>query len=130
MQLAGTDTSANTLAFAIAQLANHQEIQKKLIDEIHSVVGRDRHPTHEDLARMPYLEAVFHETLRRHTVVPWGLGHVVVEDIQVGQYHVPADVRWLLLSAATAGHSLSYFSASHSRICEHLERTYEREVLG
>jgi len=70
--VAGSDTSANTLAFACYQLAKNPEIQEKLRDEINSMY--EENPTedsltYEDLQKMPYLEQVICETLRFHNLV-------------------------------------------------------------
>ena len=68
--VAGSDTSANTLAFACYQLAKNPEIQEKLRDEISSMF--DENPTesltYEDLQKMPYLEQIICETLRFHNL--------------------------------------------------------------
>ena len=69
--VAGSDTSANTLAFACYQLAKNPEIQEKLRIEINSMF--DENPseeslTYEDLQKMPYLEQVICETLRFHNL--------------------------------------------------------------
>lgn len=42
----------------------HPECCKRAQQELDSVVGRDRLPTAEDRERLPYLEAIIHETLR------------------------------------------------------------------
>ena len=68
--VAGSDTSANTLAFACYQLAKNPEIQEKLRNEINYMF--DENPseslTYEDLQKMPYLEQVICETLRFHNL--------------------------------------------------------------
>ena len=48
------------------------DIQKKAQDELDSVIGRDRLPSFEDRARLPYVDAVCKEVLRWHPVVPAG----------------------------------------------------------
>ena len=64
--VAGSDTSANTLAFTCYQLAKNPEIQEKLRDEINSTTKESL--TYEDLQKMPYLEQVICETLRFHNL--------------------------------------------------------------
>ena len=68
--MAGSDTSANTLAFACYQLAKNPEIQEKLRNEINYMF--DENPseslTYEDLQKMQYLEQVICETLRFHNL--------------------------------------------------------------
>lgn len=46
--------------------------------------------TEEHLSQLPYLNAVFHETLRKHSpaaLVPLRYAH---EDTQLGGYYIPA----------------------------------------
>lgn len=47
-------------------------VQKRAQEELDAVVGRDRLPTYADVARMPYLNAIYLETLRWNQVVPLG----------------------------------------------------------
>lgn len=44
----GSETTASTLEWMIALLANHPEIQDKAYNEIKEAVGLDHLPTHED----------------------------------------------------------------------------------
>ena len=39
------------------------EVQRKAQEELDAVVGHDRLPTYADIARMPYLNAIYLETL-------------------------------------------------------------------
>ncbi|KAH7326664.1 cytochrome P450 [Stachybotrys elegans] len=71
--LAGRDTTASTLSWALYELARHPEIVAKLRAEILSTVGTDRTPTFEDLKNMSYLKAVLNETLRLYPVVPFNV---------------------------------------------------------
>ena len=48
------------------------EIQAKAQAEIEAVVGTDRLPTLEDRERLPYVHALFLETLRWNNVAPLG----------------------------------------------------------
>ena len=69
--VAGSDTSANTLAFTCYQLAKNPEIQEKLRNEINSMYKGNptkESLTYEDLQKMPYLEQVICETLRFHNL--------------------------------------------------------------
>ncbi|KLO17679.1 cytochrome P450 [Schizopora paradoxa] len=69
---AGSETSsASTSAFILA-MVNYPEVQEKARVEINAVVGADRLPTVSDKDALPYVYAVYRETLRWHTVVPQG----------------------------------------------------------
>ncbi|KAK3328887.1 cytochrome P450 [Apodospora peruviana] len=71
--LAGRDTTACTLSWAIYELARHPEAVRRLREEILSVVGPDRAPTYDDLKSMKYLQNVMNETLRLYPVVPFNV---------------------------------------------------------
>ena len=63
--------------------------QGRLYQEIQNVCGSNK-ITEEHLSQLPYLSAVFHETLRKHSpapIVPLRFAH---EDTQLGGYYVPA----------------------------------------
>lgn len=69
--LAGRDTTACTLSWAVYELARHPDALAKLRAEILSVVGPSRPPTYDDLKSMKYLQNVMNETLRLYPVVPF-----------------------------------------------------------
>nr|BED42920.1 cytochrome P450 monooxygenase [Trametes versicolor] len=68
--LAGRDTTACTLTFAIYRLAEHPDILKRLREEILDVVGPTRRPSYDDVRNMKFLRAVINETLRLYPPVP------------------------------------------------------------
>lgn len=50
----------------------YPEVQKKAQAEIDAIVGQDRLPTELDRNALTYVDKVFKEVLRWHTVVPLG----------------------------------------------------------
>jgi len=50
----------------------HPEVQAKAQAEIDRVIGKDRLPDFDDRPELPYLDAIFRETLRWHPVGPLG----------------------------------------------------------
>eukprot|EP00191_Tetraselmis_sp_GSL018_P019426 CAMPEP_0177579374 /NCGR_PEP_ID=MMETSP0419_2-20121207/918_1 /TAXON_ID=582737 /ORGANISM="Tetraselmis sp., Strain GSL018" /LENGTH=371 /DNA_ID=CAMNT_0019068021 /DNA_START=995 /DNA_END=2106 /DNA_ORIENTATION=- len=62
MIVAGSDTTASSLAAALAMLAANPEAQSALREELRPLGGRV--PAAGELERLPYLEAVVRETLR------------------------------------------------------------------
>lgn len=72
--LAGRDTTASTLSWALYELARHPAVVARLRAEILAVVGPTAHtPTYTDLKNMRYLQHVIHETLRLYPVVPFNV---------------------------------------------------------
>ena len=50
--IAGTDTTAKFIRWAIVLLTNHVSIQERLHKEIDAVIGRQRLPTSNDRSRL------------------------------------------------------------------------------
>lgn len=63
--------------------------QDRLYQEIQEVCGKEI-VTEEHLPQLPYLNAVFHETLRRHSPVPLVPPRFVHENTNLAGYEVPA----------------------------------------
>ncbi|KAL1509697.1 hypothetical protein ABEB36_004399 [Hypothenemus hampei] len=70
MYLAGYETSATTMVFALHELALNQEIQNKLRNEITEVIEKHGEITYEAVMDMEYLDKVVKETLRKYPIVP------------------------------------------------------------
>lgn len=71
--LAGRDTTACTLTWAIYELSRQPHIIKKLRQEIIEQVGLERKPTYADLKDMKYLSHILNEVLRLYPVVPFNV---------------------------------------------------------
>lgn len=89
MILAGTDTSAGTLEWAMSNLLNHPEVLKKAKTEIDEQIGLDRLIEEQDIVKLPYLQNIMSETLRLYPVAPMLLPHLASEDCMVAGYDVP-----------------------------------------
>ena len=85
-----TDTTANTVEWAISELLKNSKIIAKAMEELNNVVGPDRLVTESDLPRLPYLEALLKETMRVHPPAPLLAPHVAREDTSVDGYDVLA----------------------------------------
>uniref|UniRef100_A0A0D3GI09 Ent-kaurene oxidase n=1 Tax=Oryza barthii TaxID=65489 RepID=A0A0D3GI09_9ORYZ len=69
--------------------------EERLYQEIREVCG-DEAVTEEHLPRLPYLNAVFQETLRRHSPVPLIPPRFVHEDTKLAGYDVPAGTEMVI----------------------------------
>uniref|UniRef100_A0AAT9UUU3 Cytochrome P450 3634A3 n=1 Tax=Maconellicoccus hirsutus TaxID=177089 RepID=A0AAT9UUU3_MACHI len=104
----GTDTTAITNSFFLLAIAIHQDIQAKLYDEIFEVFGdSDRYADHDDIKRMPYLDQVMKETLRRFTLVPIILRETE-DDCKIGDRVFPAGTA-VLISIAGVHYNREYY---------------------
>ncbi|KAM4692564.1 cytochrome P450 2F3-like [Rhinophrynus dorsalis] len=91
--IAGTDTTASTIRWALRFMLLYPEIQKKVQDEIDNVLGSEKCPSLEDRVRLPYTDAVIHEVQRVASIVPNGLPHAALYDIKFKGYTIPKDTQ-------------------------------------
>ncbi|KYK56406.1 cytochrome P450 alkane hydroxylase [Drechmeria coniospora] len=71
--LAGRDTTASTLSWAMYELARYPAVWAKLRAQVLERVGGERAPSYEDLKGLTYLTHVLNETLRLYPAVPYNL---------------------------------------------------------
>lgn len=87
MVLAGHETTALTLSFALHLLARHPEVAQRLADEITTQLG-DRPATAADLPKLEYADAVVREAMRLYPPA-WALGREVTAPCVIGGYSIP-----------------------------------------
>jgi len=87
--LGGTDTTATTLLWTMANLVKNQKIQEKLYDEIKEIVKHNEEIEEEHLKRMPYLKAVVLETFRRHPPGHFILPRAVIQETIFDGHKIP-----------------------------------------
>jgi cytochrome P450 len=85
--LAGHDTTATLLTYALWALGHHHDIQDRLAAEV-AQFG-DRRLTPEDVPRLPYTRQVLREALRLCPPAP-AIGRLATSDIAVDGYRVEA----------------------------------------
>ena len=67
--VAGHETTGATLAFALAEIAAHPELEARVVEEVDRVLG-DRIPTREDVKALELTRRVASETLRLYPPAP------------------------------------------------------------
>ncbi|KAM9395017.1 steroid 17-alpha-hydroxylase/17,20 lyase isoform 2-T2 [Salvelinus alpinus] len=65
-----------------------ETVQKRIQEELDSVVGGDRTPQLSDRGSLPYLEATIREVLRIRPVAPLLIPHVAQTDTSIGKFTV------------------------------------------
>ncbi|KAL1536679.1 cytochrome P450 71AU50-like [Salvia divinorum] len=95
MLLAGMDTSAGAMEWAMAELIKHPKAIKKLQKELDEVVGLNQRVDESHLPSLKYLDCVIKESMRLHPVGPF-LAHEAMEDCEVDGFHIPNKSRVLV----------------------------------
>ncbi|CAH9144423.1 unnamed protein product [Cuscuta epithymum] len=93
MVTGGTDTTANTSEFAMAEIMKKPDVLRKLHEELDTIVGKDHKVEESHIHQLPYLSAVMKETLRLHPVLPLLVPHSPSKNCIVGGYTVPQGAR-------------------------------------
>ncbi|MDT7689196.1 MAG: hypothetical protein QOE46_1955 [Acidobacteriota bacterium] len=89
--LAGHETTALALTWALYLLAQNPEAEERLTAELEEVLG-GRAPTATDMPRLRYVEWVVKEAMRLYPPA-WGVGREAVRDCEVGGYRIPAGMQ-------------------------------------
>lgn len=84
---AGQETTVTTLSWAILYFLYHPEVQTKIQAEILEKVGGM--PNWGDRLQLPYTCAVIAETQRISNIVPLGVQHETIEEVEIGGYKIP-----------------------------------------
>jgi len=85
----GSETSSNTLSFAILYLSQNQQAQAKAQQELDRVVGTSRQISLTDKSSLPYTEAIILETLRLSSLLTLGSPHRMISDTMFQGYFLP-----------------------------------------
>ncbi|XVE72221.1 hypothetical protein DITRI_Ditri11bG0022200 [Diplodiscus trichospermus] len=89
MILAGTDTSAVTVEWAMSNLLNHPQILEKARAEMDSEIGQETLIDEADVPKLHYLQSIILETLRLYPAAPLLLPHMPSSDCTIGGYNIP-----------------------------------------
>jgi len=85
--LAGSATTRPALGFTAWLLAKHPDVQDRLQKEIDEKVSDKNIVNYDLLHKMPYLDAVYHESLRVYPPVIQFLTRTCVKECDVGPIH-------------------------------------------
>ncbi|KAI3678682.1 hypothetical protein L6452_37983 [Arctium lappa] len=110
--LTGSESTAETLTWALSLLLNNthalQAVQKEL--DIH--VGREKWVEESDIKKLRYLQAVVKETLRMYPPGPLAGPREAIEDCNIGGYHVSKGTR-LIVNVWKLHHDPQVWSDPH-----------------
>ena len=86
--VAGSDTTAVTLNWAMLFMIRNPIIQTKVQQELKENIGTGKLKMN-DKSKIPYTEAVIHEIQRRGNIAPLALIHQSTDNVDIGPYSVP-----------------------------------------
>lgn len=72
----------------MSELLKQPHLLKNATEELDAVIGRERWVEERDMARLPYIEAIMKETMRKHPVAVMLAPHLAMEDCNVGGYDI------------------------------------------
>jgi cytochrome P450 len=123
--LAGHETTANALSWTYYLLSQHPEVQKKLFDEIDSVIG-SRNPVPEDFMKLPYTQNIMRESMRIYPPV-YVIAREVEEEIEIGGYQFKKGDT-IMVSQYVMHHKPEYFPDPESFRPERFENNFIKTI--
>ncbi|MCB9625093.1 MAG: cytochrome P450 [Sandaracinus sp.] len=87
--LAGHETTANALSWAVYLLGTAPDVWRKLTAEVDAVLEGGRRATPADFPRLQYTRQVLEETMRLYPPA-WMIARAPLADTTLGGYHMPA----------------------------------------
>uniref|UniRef100_A0A8C5WI42 Uncharacterized protein n=2 Tax=Leptobrachium leishanense TaxID=445787 RepID=A0A8C5WI42_9ANUR len=81
--VAGTETTSATLEWSLLHMMAFPEVQEKCRKEIDKIRGDRTRLDYEDRVSMPYTQAVLQEVHRMASIVPLGIPHTNLNEVQL-----------------------------------------------
>ncbi|MVU76852.1 cytochrome P450 [Nocardia sp. ET3-3] len=88
MLMAGTESTATTVAWALHELARDPGLQRRVQHELDAVIGPET-PVHAHIEHLELTGRVLTETLRKYPAA-WLLSRVATKDALLGGHRIPA----------------------------------------
>ena len=103
--IAGTDTTAHTLSYAMGELALHPEVRTKARAAVNAAWDKQGELNQEALKELNYVRAVVKETLRMYSVASGSTALEAVRETEVEGIRLPLGTRvfWSLVAAGRDG---------------------------
>ncbi|WCJ31287.1 Cytochrome P450 81Q32 [Euphorbia peplus] len=89
--LAGTESSAVTIEWIVANLLNHPQELQNARNEIDDEIGNEKMLDESDITKLPYLQNVISETFRLYPAGPLLLPHLSQSECTIGDFYIPKD---------------------------------------
>ncbi|XP_017376610.1 cytochrome P450 1A1 isoform X1 [Cebus imitator] len=86
---AGFDTVTTAISWSLMYLVTNPRVQRKIQEELDTVIGRERQPRLSDRSHLPYMEAFILETFRHSSFVPFTIPHSTTRDTSLKGFYIP-----------------------------------------
>uniref|UniRef100_A0A5F5PZJ9 Cytochrome P450 1A n=1 Tax=Equus caballus TaxID=9796 RepID=A0A5F5PZJ9_HORSE len=86
---AGFDTVTTAISWSLLYLVTRPSMQKKIQEELDTVIGRARQPRLSDRPQLPYMEAFILETFRHSSFVPFTIPHCTTRNTSLSGFYIP-----------------------------------------
>ncbi len=103
LMFAGHETTAGQAAWSVIQLAQHGEVQKRVVKEAQQALAGSRVVDHVKMRELKLVEAAVRESGRMHPSAET-LFRDVKEDVEVKGYRIPKG--WFVMTSTAAAHFL------------------------
>ncbi|XP_047060947.1 trans-cinnamate 4-monooxygenase-like [Lolium rigidum] len=130
INIAGIEGTLWSIEWGIVELVNHPEVQSKLRDEMAAVLGPNVALTEPDLERLPYLQSVVKETLRRRMAITMLVPHMNLRDAKLAGFDIPAKSKILVNAWFLANDPKRWVRADEFRPERFLEEEKSVEANG
>ncbi|XP_030440190.1 geraniol 8-hydroxylase-like [Syzygium oleosum] len=94
--VAGGETTASTLEWAMTELLCNPEKLVRAQAELHQVIGKGKQIEEADIPRLPYLQAIVKENFRLHPAAPLLVPRKSGEDFIAGGFTIPKGAQVLI----------------------------------
>ncbi|KAJ4879269.1 Cytochrome P450 71B28 [Raphanus sativus] len=102
--IAGVNTTASTMIWAMTELVRNPRVMNKVQDEIRTTLGDNKKEriTEQDVTKLHYFKLMIKETLRLHPAAPLLLPRETLTHIKIQGYDIPARTKILINAYAIA----------------------------
>ncbi|CAN6918986.1 unnamed protein product [Brassica oleracea] len=88
--LAGVDTGATTMIWAMTELVRNPRVMRKAQEEIRTTLGLNKEKiTEEDVDKVGYLKLIIKETFRLHPAAPLLVPRETMSHVKINGYDIP-----------------------------------------
>ncbi|KAK4491814.1 hypothetical protein RD792_002590 [Penstemon davidsonii] len=94
--LGGTDTTSNTVDWAMTELLLNPSKMSNLKNELNLAVGKGKKVEESDISKLPYLQAVIKEVFRFHPPAPFLIPHKADADIEIDGYMISRNTQVII----------------------------------